>query len=161
MTLRVATFNVLASAYADWPARRRVIAAGLTRLRPDVVALQEVIIAPELAEVEQLLGPGWYLASHTRTGPDGVGAVLASRWPLSNVRHADLELQYTRSAIPVVRHHRRPRHGAVAVRPGAVRPPQTGLPVGFRVRTRTSSGARRRIRRRARRSHRPPRRRAR
>ncbi|MGW4842909.1 hypothetical protein [Nocardia brasiliensis] len=28
MTLRVATFNVLASAYADWPARRRVIAAG-------------------------------------------------------------------------------------------------------------------------------------
>ncbi|MBF6124402.1 endonuclease/exonuclease/phosphatase family protein [Nocardia brasiliensis] len=100
MTLRVATFNVLASAYADWPARRRVIAAGLARLRPDVVALQEVIIAPELAEVEQLLGPGWYLAPHTRTGPDGVGAVMASRWPLSNVRHADLEFNTRAAQFP-------------------------------------------------------------
>ncbi|MGI5217957.1 endonuclease/exonuclease/phosphatase family protein [Nocardia sp. CA-290969] len=89
--LRVVTFNVLAPSYADWPARRRVIAGGLAELRPDIVALQEVTIAPELTAVTELLGPGWELAPHTRSGPDGVGAVLASRWPLGSVHQVDLE----------------------------------------------------------------------
>ncbi|MGW0246305.1 endonuclease/exonuclease/phosphatase family protein [Nocardia goodfellowii] len=99
-TLKVVTFNVLASSYADWQARRRVIAAEFARLRPDIVALQEVRTGPDATEVSELLGPGWHMAPHIRTGPDGVGAVLASRRPFGQVRHADLDFNERAARFP-------------------------------------------------------------
>jgi endonuclease/exonuclease/phosphatase family metal-dependent hydrolase len=81
--VRVLTLNALAPQYGDWPRRRSALRRGLRDLDPDVVALQEVV------DVEDLLGSGWHVAPHTRRGPDGDGAVLASRWPLAEVHEID------------------------------------------------------------------------
>lgn len=81
--VRVVTLNILAPQYGDWPSRRSALRAGLSEMAPDVVALQEVVDAAEL------LGPGWHLARHSRCGADGVGATLASRWPLGEIHEID------------------------------------------------------------------------
>jgi endonuclease/exonuclease/phosphatase family metal-dependent hydrolase len=70
--VRVLTFNVLSPDLADWPRRRRVIADGIRRLEPDVVALQEVV------DEAELLGGEWHVARHPSRSEDPVGAVLAS-----------------------------------------------------------------------------------
>ncbi|XVQ14239.1 endonuclease/exonuclease/phosphatase family protein [Spirillospora sp. CA-255316] len=41
--VRVITMNVMAPEFADWPRRRAVLADGLRSLRPDIVALQEIV----------------------------------------------------------------------------------------------------------------------
>lgn len=82
--LRVLTMNVLAPEYACWPERRRLLAGRLRALEPDVVALQE--IAPD--GVAELLGDGWHVVAHS--GVDGgVGAALASRWPVGETHEID------------------------------------------------------------------------
>ncbi len=81
--MRILTLNILAPQYAgDWDRRREALAAGVRALDPDVVALQEVTDAGEI------LGPGWHLAPHQRRA-DGLGATLASRWPLGDVQEVD------------------------------------------------------------------------
>lgn len=112
------TLNVLAPRYADWPRRRRSLAAGLAELAPDVVAFQEVVrgeaawgeavrgdrgptgpaagapddpaTAPDT--VRELLGTGWHTAWHSGHDEDGTGAALASRWPLADIRELDLHV---------------------------------------------------------------------
>lgn len=88
--LRVATCNVLAPWYADWRRRRLVIADGLRELRPDIVALQEVIIRPGHEQITELVGAEFHVAAHPKAasdgnGSDGTGAALASRWPFGNI----------------------------------------------------------------------------
>ncbi len=81
--MRVLTLNILSPQYAgDWERRRDALVAGVRALDPDVVALQEVTDAAEI------LGPGWHLAPHSRRD-DGLGATLASRWPLGAVHEVD------------------------------------------------------------------------
>src|SRR4051794_20222669 len=86
--LRVLTVNVLSPAHADWPRRREVLRAGIARLRPDLVALQEVVER----DAYDLLGPDYHVAPHSGRSADGVGAVLARRWPLSRVREVNLNV---------------------------------------------------------------------
>jgi endonuclease/exonuclease/phosphatase family metal-dependent hydrolase len=79
----------------DWPARRRVLAAGLRRLRPDVVALQEAIVDSTYDQAAELLGPDYHLA-HQNRGLLGDGhhhgASVASRWPIVEIHEVDLHL---------------------------------------------------------------------
>jgi endonuclease/exonuclease/phosphatase family metal-dependent hydrolase len=81
--VRVLTLNILSPQYTgDWGRRRDALVAGVRAVDPDVVALQEVTDAAEI------LGPGWHLAPHSRRD-DGLGATLASRWPLGAVHEID------------------------------------------------------------------------
>src|SRR4051812_49320937 len=84
--LRVMTMNLLSPEHANWERRRLVLQEGLAALRPDLIALQESVVA------EDLLGPEYHVAQHSRRSDDGVGAVLASRWPLQQVQEIDLRV---------------------------------------------------------------------
>ncbi|HZB60562.1 MAG TPA: endonuclease/exonuclease/phosphatase family protein, partial [Actinomycetota bacterium] len=81
--------------HGDWPARRELLAAGLRRLRPDVVALQEAVVDDTGDQAAELLGAGYHLA-HQTLGLVGDGrhhgASVASRWPILQVHEVDLHL---------------------------------------------------------------------
>jgi endonuclease/exonuclease/phosphatase family metal-dependent hydrolase len=87
--LRVATVNLLSPEHADWPRRRTVLGSELRRLGPDIIALQEIIWG-DAADIVELLGEEYYLIPHSARSSDGVGAVLASRWPLRHTAELDL-----------------------------------------------------------------------
>jgi endonuclease/exonuclease/phosphatase family metal-dependent hydrolase len=86
MDVRVLTFNVLSPEHEGWPRRRAVIRDGIAALRPDLVALQEVV------DPADLLDERYTVVAHSRPSADGVGAVLASRWPVRWSRELDLRL---------------------------------------------------------------------
>ena len=90
--LRVLTMNLLEPTKGDYQRRRPVLAEGLRRLRPDVVALQETVWGDGPDQAVELLGPGYQVARHSGRAADGVGASLASRWPLGAVREVDLQV---------------------------------------------------------------------
>lgn len=79
------TTNVLSPGQADWDRRRTVLQAEFTRLDPDVIAVQEVTST-------DFLDPQYAVAWHSRRSADGVGAALASRWPLGEVNETDLHV---------------------------------------------------------------------
>jgi hypothetical protein len=79
MPLRAMSLNLFGD-NADWPARREVLAAGLRRLRPDVLALQEAVVDDDNDQAAELLGPGYQLAHQTR-GLVGDGRHRGPRWP--------------------------------------------------------------------------------
>ncbi|MFE1199951.1 endonuclease/exonuclease/phosphatase family protein [Streptomyces olivaceoviridis] len=83
---RVMTVNVLDRRHADWQRRRRLLERGVQDWQPDVVALQEVVRCEDYDGVRELLGEGWHVAAHPRWSEDGVGAAVASRWPITAVR---------------------------------------------------------------------------
>jgi endonuclease/exonuclease/phosphatase family metal-dependent hydrolase len=91
--MRVLTFKLLSPDQADWPRRRAVIAEGLERLEPDVVAFQEIAD-------DDLLGPGWSVVAHSQRSENGVGAVLASRWPVGEAREVDLHVTLRTESFP-------------------------------------------------------------
>ncbi len=98
--LRVLTMNLLSPEHADWDRRRPVLAAGLRELRPDVAALQETVWGDGADQAAELLGPGYQVARHSGRSADGVGAVLASRWPLGAVREIDLHVTGRTAGFP-------------------------------------------------------------
>lgn len=99
--VRVATLNVLTPLLADWSARRRVIAAQIEEARPDIIALQEVDAGPNRDEaLHDLLGPGWHVAWHSHTTPDGIGLALASRWPFGEIREHGLGVTDRATVFP-------------------------------------------------------------
>lgn len=100
-TLRVLTFNVYGPANPHWEERRELIRAGLAELRPDVVALQEVMRTEEYDAVSDLLGDGYSGAWFSSPSGDGVGGVLASTCPMRVVTEVDLHLtDRTREVLP-------------------------------------------------------------
>ena len=88
---RVLTFN-LWGIRGDWAARRRVIAEELRELRPDLVAFIEAIKTDDYDQVVDLLGAGYHVAHQQAREPDGQGASIASRWPISAVHEVDLHV---------------------------------------------------------------------
>jgi endonuclease/exonuclease/phosphatase family metal-dependent hydrolase len=90
--LRVLTLNLLSPDHADWDRRRPVIQAGIERLRPDLVALQETVWGQGHDQAADLLGPDYHLARHSARSADGVGAALGSRWPVGVVHEVDLHV---------------------------------------------------------------------
>ena len=84
---------------ADWPARRRALAATVGELQPDLVAFPESIVTSDYDQVTDLLGPGFHVAHQREREPgdgadveSGQGHSIASRWPLERVRELDLHL---------------------------------------------------------------------
>ncbi|GAA4433525.1 endonuclease/exonuclease/phosphatase family protein [Georgenia halophila] len=84
-TVRMVTLNVLARSHADGPAREPVLRRALRELRPDVVALQEVTRDGAVDQAVDLLGEEYTFVDHPGFSPDGVGACLGSRWPMSHL----------------------------------------------------------------------------
>ncbi len=91
-TMRVLTFNVLARAHASGDDRHRVAKRGLAELRPDVVALQEVTRSATFDQAVDVVGHEFSIVDHPGSGADGVGACLASRWPIGAVHTLDLHV---------------------------------------------------------------------
>ena len=77
-----------------WDERWAVLADGLRGLRPDVVSFQEAIVGDGYDHIADLLGPGYHVAHQAigLVGDGNHGASIASRWPLGDVREADLHL---------------------------------------------------------------------
>jgi len=83
--IRCVTYNVLSPDNRDWDRRRHVIRDALHELDADVVALQEV----RVADVDELLGPGYCVTPFSAVSDDGVGAVLATRRPHTVLEEID------------------------------------------------------------------------
>jgi endonuclease/exonuclease/phosphatase family metal-dependent hydrolase len=90
--LRVLTFNLLSPDHADWPSRRVPIRAELHRLQPDLVALQECVLRAGYDQVSDVLGEPYEVVQYSARSGDGVGAALASRWPVGEIREIDLHV---------------------------------------------------------------------
>lgn len=88
-TLRVMTMNIYAC-HGRWDARRPVLAAGLAAASPDVVTLQETVVTDTYDQVTDVLGEAYDVHHQPGRSDDGVGASIASRWPLDVVHHATL-----------------------------------------------------------------------
>ena len=82
--MRVVTQN-LWGVRGDWEARRGVLIAGFSELRPDVVAFIEAIKTDEYDQVVDLLGSEYQVAHQSEREPDGQGASIASRWPIGQL----------------------------------------------------------------------------
>jgi endonuclease/exonuclease/phosphatase family metal-dependent hydrolase len=90
--LRVMTLNLLSPDHADWNRRRRAIQAGIARLRPDLIALQETVKGAGYDQVPGVIGSAYHVVHHSRRSSDGVGAAFASRWPVDAVHEIDLRV---------------------------------------------------------------------
>lgn len=97
-SVRVLTLNLFGRR-AAWDDRRAVLADGLRALQPDLIAFVEAIKTDEYDQVDDLLGPDYHVAHQIGREPGGPGDVepgqgasLASRWPLIDVREADLHV---------------------------------------------------------------------
>ena len=84
--MRVATPNVWKHE-GDWPARRTLLREGFDALAPDLVALQETV----LGQAGEILGDAFEVVDSRRRSADGVGASIASRWPVAAVEELELE----------------------------------------------------------------------
>lgn len=89
--MRVVTLNVW-NRDGVWPERREVLAEGLRRLDPDLVALQESVVVDGYDQVADLLGTEYTIIHQDGRTPDGVGASIASRWPVTGLRERDLSV---------------------------------------------------------------------
>ena len=71
-----------------------MLADGLLGLGPDIVALQEAVTGDGRDQAADVLGPGYRVVHQSvgLVGDGNHGASIASRWPLGEVREADLHL---------------------------------------------------------------------
>lgn len=88
--LRVMTMNAFGPANPDWERRHRLLADAIGELDPDVLALQEVPLDIE-GDLGRILGREHVLAPFTQED-DGVGGILATRWPHRRVAEIDLRI---------------------------------------------------------------------
>lgn len=89
--MRVVTQNVWAR-YGAWAERRAALIDGLRSVEPDLVAFVEPVKHDGYDEAVDLLGPGYHVVNQSARSPDGVGASIASRWPLGDVHEVDLRV---------------------------------------------------------------------
>lgn len=91
--IRVATLNLWGRNGA-WEERRSVLMDGLRRLQPDLIAFQEAIVGDGYDQVKDILGTGYHVLHQTvgLVGDGNHGASVASRWPIGEVREANLHL---------------------------------------------------------------------
>lgn len=87
--LLVATLNIWGR-HGDWTARRQALQAGFQELQPDLIALQETIVADGYDQVADLLGDGYHVIHQSQRADDGTGCSIASRWPAVEVAEVDL-----------------------------------------------------------------------
>jgi hypothetical protein len=85
-SMRVITLNVWNRSGA-WPDRRDVLAEGLRRLNPDLLTLQETVVIDGYDQVADLIGHDYTIVHQGGRTPDGVGAAIASRWPVTRMHY--------------------------------------------------------------------------
>jgi endonuclease/exonuclease/phosphatase family metal-dependent hydrolase len=98
-TLRVMTLNLMGRQEA-WPARRQVVAAMLSELRPDVICLQDVIRQEDDDQAAEILGSSYRLIHQMNRAADGSGVSIASRWPVQSVHEVDLRVTARAALFP-------------------------------------------------------------
>lgn len=98
--IRLRTFNLLAAAHAGGRDRSDVVKRAIAGLHPDVVAFQEVTRTPSYDQAVDLLGRDFEIVDHPSPFADGVGACLASRWPLRGVETLDLHVSPDVDGLP-------------------------------------------------------------
>ncbi len=76
----------------EWAERREVIRDGLASMDPDLIAFIEAIETSEYDQARDLVGAGYHLAHQAAREPDGQGATIASRWPITAVHEVDLRV---------------------------------------------------------------------
>lgn len=88
-SLTLMTWNLWGRA-GDWEARGAAIDATLTRLRPDVVAIQETWLDgdrwPQVEQLAALLDCHMAAATPAPRAPGDYGLAILSRWPISGHR---------------------------------------------------------------------------
>ena len=99
-TFRALTLNLFAHQHADGDRRQQVTRRELSRLSPDVVALQEVTRLDDFDQAADLLGDQYTVVDHPGASDDGVGACLAVRWPVVSVDVLDLTRVPGGDAVP-------------------------------------------------------------
>ncbi len=98
--VRVLTYNVLAPANPGWAHRSALIARTVRELAPDIAAFQEIPVGDDAAFVRSMLGAGYDVRVLPEPDEHGVGAVLASRWPLRDVEHVDQAVTPRAGGLP-------------------------------------------------------------
>jgi endonuclease/exonuclease/phosphatase family metal-dependent hydrolase len=83
--MRMLTYNIWAR-HGDWLARRAVLQPELRELAPDLAVFQETVVHDGYDQVRDLLGDGYHVVHQEGRTTDGVGASIASRWPVGEVR---------------------------------------------------------------------------
>ncbi len=83
--MRVLTYNILGR-LGDWPARRAVMRPGVRECAPDLAVLQETVVDDGYDQVVDLFGDDYHVVHQIGRTDDGVGASIASRWPVRVVR---------------------------------------------------------------------------
>ncbi len=81
--------------HMDWPRRLPAVVSWFRHLRPDVLALQEVVVTAgydQATEILDQLDDEYHVSHHPLRQRDGSGISLASRWPLGAVRELDLQV---------------------------------------------------------------------
>jgi endonuclease/exonuclease/phosphatase family metal-dependent hydrolase len=89
--MRVLTYNILGR-HGDWPARRAVMRPALAACAPDLVVLQETVVVDGYDQVVDLFGGEYHVVHQIGRTDDGVGASIASRWPVRVVRQEFLHV---------------------------------------------------------------------
>jgi endonuclease/exonuclease/phosphatase family metal-dependent hydrolase len=89
--LRVLTRNIYNVA-AKWERRRPVLADGMRAISPDLIALQETVLAGGFDQAADLLGGSHEIVNSRARLPGGWGASIASRWPIREVRELDQQV---------------------------------------------------------------------
>jgi endonuclease/exonuclease/phosphatase family metal-dependent hydrolase len=89
--MRMLTYNVLGR-LGDWPTRRTVMRPALRELAPDLAVLQETVVEDGYDQVVDLLGDDYHVEHQIGRTDDGVGASIASRWPIRVVREDLLQV---------------------------------------------------------------------
>ena len=94
-TFKVVTINIL-SDLSHWEERRWLLAEGLSEIKPDLTALQEVSLPENNAEwlAHQLGAQYMYLSPKSGRAGLKEGIALLSNLPFENRAHLDLETQH-------------------------------------------------------------------
>jgi endonuclease/exonuclease/phosphatase family metal-dependent hydrolase len=88
--MRVVTMNVFAH-HRDWEERRPILIDGMARIAPDVAVLQEIVVTDGYDQAQEILGAAYQVHHQPGRSADGVGATVASRWPLRVVLEIGLD----------------------------------------------------------------------
>lgn len=87
--LRVATLNIYGH-QGGWAERRPVLIDGFRDLGVDIIAFQEAVVIDGYDQVTDILGDGYHVHHQPGRSNDGVGASIASRWPITVLDEAFL-----------------------------------------------------------------------
>jgi endonuclease/exonuclease/phosphatase family metal-dependent hydrolase len=77
-----------------------VLIDGIRALKPDLVAFHESIKTDEYDQTTDVLGPGFNVAHGKGRDANGMGASLASRWPLGEVHEVEMNVTPRTAGFP-------------------------------------------------------------